>query len=85
MLHRLFTEDKNRFHIQQIVAQHFTSFTLIPASGFWKGEEEHSLIIEIGTTETNFNLIRDIADQIKRDNHQQAVMIQTLYPDTFII
>lgn len=80
MLYRIFTEDKQRLAIAQIVGRFFDGFTLIPAEGYWQGEQEQSLIIEIDTTGSTcpVNRINAIASEINELNNQQYCMIQEI-------
>ena len=47
-LYRIYTEDKQREDIDQVLKAHgIDSYTLIPTQGYWQGAQENSLIIEI--------------------------------------
>ncbi len=82
MLYRILTEDKNRPAIVDIVRKHFDGFTLIPAIGYWQGQEERSLIIEIDTpTKCAMHIV---ADEIAYVNKQQAVIMQEIDSTTRI-
>jgi len=72
---RIITEDKNREGIYRILSNHAAdSFTVIPAVGFWKGEKENALVIEIvgASLETG----TAIAQSIKGWNQQETVLVQ---------
>jgi hypothetical protein len=85
MVYRLFTEDKNRKEIEAIVGRYFDGFTVIPATGYWKGERERSLIIEISSETDEESSVRLLAGEIKQYNHQQAVLIERLQTaDSFV-
>lgn len=75
MLYRLYTEDKNREGIEQIISKYFDGFTLIPAIGYWKGNKEQSLIVEILSDKDVLPVVEQIAEEIKRVNDQQSVLI----------
>jgi len=78
MLYRILTEDKNRETITGIVSAAFDGFTLIPATGYWKGKPESSLIIEIdsfGDSDAGPKVLR-LAEDIRQANNQQAVLVQ---------
>ena len=75
--YRIYTEDKNRKGIIGTITPHFISFSLFEGTGYWQGEGEKSLVIEI-ITECNGGkdqIIQDIASDIKFINNQQAVII----------
>lgn len=85
MIYRILTEDKNRAEIVGIVEEHFDSFTIYEAKGYWRGIAENSLVIEIdtlGNAEIDKadnkieKTITYIAKRIKHVNHQEAVLIQ---------
>jgi hypothetical protein len=75
MLYRIMTEDINRDSIIAIVSQNFESFTIIPAMGYWRGNAEKSLIIEIIGNADDYGKIQDCADNIRRQNKQECVLI----------
>lgn len=69
---RLYTEDVNRDGIESILHRHVDGYTLITAIGSWKGEKEHSLIIELFED----SKAHSIASEICELNNQDAVAIQ---------
>lgn len=75
--YRIYTEDKNRKGIVDIVKTRFDGFTLFEGTGYWKGQPERSLIIEIITpcNSGDDKAIADIAADIKFINQQEAVFI----------
>lgn len=83
MLYRILTENKNYDETVRLVAEHFDGFTVIHADGFWKGQAEHSLVIEIlppvrmGDGEARTQ-VEKLAYAIKKQNDQQEVMIQRI-------
>jgi uncharacterized membrane-anchored protein YitT (DUF2179 family) len=78
-LWRIYTEKKNTRMVENLLNIYYKGYTLIKATGYWKGEKENSLIVEILLNESGTNLNRDnlqkIADEIKRFNDQQTVLI----------
>ena len=72
-LYRIHTEDKNRERIAQIVGAAFDAWTLLNAEGVWKGQSEHSLVIEV-YTESEW-MVKAVALQIKEANNQEAVLV----------
>lgn len=75
MLYRIQTEDINRDSIIAIVAQNFGGFTVIPAVGYYRGMRENSIIVEIIANADDYAKIRDIADNIRKQNKQECVLI----------
>ena len=84
MLYRIFTENKNHKEIEKIVSKYFEGFTLIKSEGYWRLQKENSLIIEIVTDDTD-KLINDLAGEIKETNNQEAVLIQKIKNNQWLI
>lgn len=71
MLFRIYTE---RFdNLAALAAKRFDSFTVLDAVGYWQGQAEKSAVIEVSTD--NRAIVRELAEDIKVTNHQQAVLI----------
>lgn len=89
MLYRLITENINQQRIIEIVQRYFDSFTLIPAIGYWQGQREPALIIEVCSSYNHPNIsennINFIAQEIKELNHQQAILIQKIESSTLLL
>ena len=86
MLYRIFTENKNRPGIESIVNEYALGYTIMTGVGYWQGQREKSLIIEVdGATANTINSIRHIAQRIKDLNGQQSVMIQQLDTSTSFV
>ncbi len=75
-VYRIYTENINRDNVVQIVGEHFEGFTLLDGVGYWQGTPEQSLVIEIIGTEKDAANVELVAYKIKKNNHQQAVLIQ---------
>lgn len=83
MLYRILTENKNHEETVRLVATYFDGFTAIAATGYWQGKPEHSLIVEIcpdskmgdGDARTK---IEKLAYAIKKQNEQQAILVQRI-------
>lgn len=79
-MYRILTEDKNRSSIYELLdACGFDGCTIVPATGFWKGQQEQSIAIEIETDD--ITRIREFADDIKFVNKQESVLIQHIVTD----
>ena len=70
---RIYTEDLDRAGIERIVSARFEGFTEISAIGFWQGQRENSLVIEISTSDAD--KVNEIAESIRVFNHQTSVMV----------
>jgi hypothetical protein len=72
-IHRVYTKDVNRKSIIRAIAEVFENFTLQPTTGFYKGNAEASIIIEIiGAKERQ---IKSLAARIREINGQKSVLI----------
>lgn len=83
--YRLYTEDKDRARILAYVSKHFPGFSVFNGiSGYWNGNAENSIVIEILTPEvvtgavydsSAFEMIQDIVNYIKVSNVQESVAV----------
>ena len=85
MLYRINTEDLNRGTIESIVSAKFQGFSVLDQVGFWQGARESSLAIEIETEETRQDDVLTIAAQIKAANNQQAVLVQRINTNSYLV
>lgn len=72
--YRLYTEDKDREYIRYRVGEDFESYTVYYGIGVWNETEEASLTLEIITPE-DIKVIKSIAEDIKKHNNQQTVLV----------
>jgi hypothetical protein len=77
-LYRICTENMNRDEVEKLVSSYVEGFTILEATGYWQGQRESSLVIEIAGDSYLHRVARDIAKAIKTMNAQQAVLIQIL-------
>lgn len=77
-LYRICTENKNYQDIRIYLDQHFPNgYTMIGTWGFWQGQREKSLIIEIVLDVPYMESgIGKLVYWLKKFNDQQAVMVQ---------
>lgn len=85
MLYRLFTEDINRADIEELTANEFDGFTVYKATGYWQGTPEQSLIVEIVADTDKLDKVKRLAEAIKVNNHQQAVLVETIANHHYMI
>ncbi len=70
---RIYTEEKNKRDILRLVEKAFDNFTLQPTLGYYKGEPEKSIVIEIvGAREP---AVKEMALKIRKMNGQKSVLI----------
>jgi len=86
MLYRLFTENKKKKQICQLVSNSFSGFTVFEAIGYWQGESEKSLCIEIYSTSANADvLINKVCRAICCLNKQDVVLLQKIKINAFLV
>jgi len=72
--YRIYTEDKGELALlARRVSQSFDGFTFIPAYGYWKGQPERSVIIEI-VTDQHDAIIR-LTEWIRTTYQQETVLV----------
>ena len=73
---RIFTESKNVGLVKTSLGDLGLDYTLYSGDGSWRGQEEHSLIIELD------NIPKELAEKaaklIKRINRQEKVLLQEI-------
>lgn len=75
-LYRIHTEYNE--NIGDIVSQYFDGFTLVSAMGYYKGEKEHSIIIEIMGEDNIHSLVSDVSEIIRWSNKQKEVLFYAI-------
>jgi len=84
MLYRIFTEDKNTESLEKLLNKYYEGFTLVKATGFWRLQKENSLIIEIITDDAEA-IINKLAKDVKELNQQEAVLIQKIQNNQWLV
>jgi hypothetical protein len=69
---RIYCEDVNRKLMEEILSTYLQSFTIIPASGFYKGVRENSVVIE--AFETNKETVHEICERLASYLSQELVV-----------
>lgn len=75
-LYRIFTQNKNKKYICQLVSESVDGFTIYETIGFWQGKKEKALCIEIMTD--NALAINQICKAVCVYNCQTAVLIEKI-------
>ena len=79
MLHRIYTEDKNRSGIYAVLDSWFAGYTVSEATGAWKGVRENSLVIElVDSDNTLLPLVEAVSDAIKAANGQESILVVSI-------
>lgn len=83
-LYRICTENKNYAAIlDRLDSQFPDGYTIINANGAWQGKREKSLIIEI-VQKADVN-IQHLVYWLKKHNEQNAVMVQVIDIDNWLL
>ena len=75
-IYRIYTEEKNKKAIVNLLGARFESFTIQPTLGYYRGGAEKSIVIEIVGARSQ--KIKLLAERIRKMNGQQSVLILRL-------
>jgi phage-related minor tail protein len=75
-VYRIYTEDVRRKEIIKATSELFDNFTLHPTTGFFNGQAEKSIVIEI-VKATDANIER-LAHKIQELNGQKTMLVMSL-------
>lgn len=70
---RIYTENVNRKKVLQAVAKEFENFTFQPTTGYFRGQPEKSVVIEIVNAKKKD--VDEVARNIRRINGQKSVLV----------
>ncbi len=85
MTYRIYTQNKGRAGIERIVGRAFPGFSIFPATGYWQGTRERSLVIEILGAAKDGPRVRRVAQDIKTANNQEAVPVERIREDHALV
>jgi len=74
--YRIHTEDTNRPQIYALAGKRFEGFTVTYGTGFYKGESEHALTLEIITSDAASIYL--LAEEIRQANGQESVLVNRM-------
>jgi hypothetical protein len=85
-LYRICTENINRDKIELLLKSYVDGFTIIEGTGYWQGQREASLIVEIAGEQSYLHtVVRQVAKGIKLMNKQEAVLVQSFEGESELI
>ena len=86
-LYRVCTQNLNYPNILDYLDKHFPDgYTIINANGAWQGVREKSLVIEVvGNIDTHNDAVEKFGYWLKKYNSQQAVLVQVINVDNWLI
>ncbi len=70
-IYRIYTEKK--VGIEKLISFYFDGFSILNAIGYWKGQREDSIVIEIITNDNN--KVKALVQEIKKTNRQECVLV----------
>jgi hypothetical protein len=88
MLVRIYTEDKNRTKLIELVMQYFTSFTILPAVGICNKNKELSIILEIEIVkydDKTKSIIIRLCKEIKKMNSQKCCLVLLITNECYFV
>ena len=74
--YRIHTEDVNRPAILKLASARFDGFTILHGTGYWKGQSEVTLVLEIITSDSASVYL--LAEEIRKANGQESVLVNRL-------
>jgi hypothetical protein len=74
--YRIHTEDKARPTIYKLAGKRFDGFTVTTGTGYYKGVEESTLILEIITSDSASIYL--LAEEIRKANGQESVLVNRI-------
>ncbi|KKK83012.1 hypothetical protein LCGC14_2797650 [marine sediment metagenome] len=86
ILYRIMTEDLNRDQVIKLASKYFDGYSISKPgarSGFWKGQEEASLLIEVITSAKN--KVMQLANEIKKLNNQESVLVEAIANNAWLV
>jgi hypothetical protein len=78
-IYRIYTQEKNRDKILKLVSKQFESFTVQPVLGYYKKQQEKSIVLEI--VGARAREIEQLAASIREMNGQTSVLTIHLQGD----
>ena len=70
--------------IEQIVSKYFDGFSTFEIVGYWKGNKERTLKVEV-VTEVDTTIVAKVAKDLKEQLQQDAIMVEVLDSNTMFI
>lgn len=81
MIYRIVTEDKGDHWTQAVeilVSKSFDGFSISKQVGYYKGQKEKSIVIEINQTDDALGKVWILCEKIRDTLNQECVLLQTI-------
>lgn len=75
MVYRLYTENTGRKEIAELVSKYFVGFTMLDATGYYKGKAEKSIVVELMASDRQSHVVRFLAKVIAQRNNHECVLV----------
>lgn len=72
---RIYTENKNKDRVVDLVKKYFSGFTVFEATGVWQSMGEKSLVLEIIHHDPLWKDFESLCQEIKELNNQKSVLL----------
>jgi hypothetical protein len=82
---RIYTENKRDGVAERLTAAHFDAFNITETTGFWKGQREDSIVIEILAADGYALKVDALAGELRRELQQEAVLVTAHDVDSKLI
>lgn len=83
-IYRIYVENKGTNTIAEIIQTvGFMSFSILPGMGYWKGRPETVAVVEIIQAEAARHDILELAETLRSELDQEAVLVTTQRLDGF--
>jgi len=70
--------------IEDIIGKYFDGFTVFEVVGYWKGNKERTLKVEV-ITEEGATVITRIAKELKKELDQESILVEILKSNCLFI
>lgn len=82
---RIYTENKRDGVAERLAAAHFDGFNITETAGYWKGQREDSIVIEIIAPAADALKVEALAGELRRELQQEAVLVTATDTETTLI
>lgn len=74
-IYRIYTENVGRRQVAELVSKYFKGFTILDATGYYKGQAERSMVIELMASDHQSHVIRFLSKVIAQKHNQECVLV----------
>jgi hypothetical protein len=79
------THELEQVRAEEIIATVFEGFSAFRIAGYWKGQKEKTLKVEIVIEDNQELLVVDLAKKLAKELNQQAIMIEIVPANVLFI